>query len=551
MIGSASNAFKVLIYYWGLECYSWLGDCGLKNLEDMSLNFAPKSIEPVLKLIAANPITEAIDNLKVTGVTYDSREVKKGDAFCCVSGLKVHGNQFIEQAIANGAACIFSEEPPTAYSVPYFQVQDIAMSLAMLADHIYDYPSRKIRTLGVTGTNGKTTTTHLVEHVLAYAGRKVGLIGTLGARYPGQVGFGSDQYQNIKHTTPQASDLHHLLASMVDAGCTHAAMEVSSHALVQKRVAGLEFAQACLTNVSQDHLDFHQTMENYWRSKRILFEMLSAASHTNKTAVVNIDDALSQEFLKASGTSVNTLTYAWSKADHKSLDIYVKEINFDFRGTKLTLATHLGDLTMNLALNGRFNVYNVMAAIALCLAEGIELSQCKEALENFSGVSGRFEVVATTGRQTNQKEPLCIVDYAHTPDGLENVVKTARALVPSGGKLITIFGCGGDRDASKRPQMGEIAEAYSDQLYVTSDNPRSEDPQVIISNILAGIKRLNNVVVEPDRAQAIERAIAKASENDVIVIAGKGHENYQILADRTIHFDDREEVAKALAGRQA
>jgi UDP-N-acetylmuramyl-tripeptide synthetase len=505
---------------------------------------------PVLKLIAANPITEAIDNLKVTGVTYDSREVKKGDAFCCVPGLKVHGNQFIEQAIANGAVCIISEEPPTTCSVPYFQVSDIGMSLAMLADHIYDYPSRKIRTLGVTGTNGKTTTTHLVQHILASTGHKVGLIGTLGARYPGQTGVATNEYQNIKHTTPQASDLHHLLFSMVEAGCTHAAMEVSSHALVQKRVCGLEFAQACLTNISQDHLDFHQTMDNYWRSKRILFEMLNASTHKNKTAVVNIDDPLSAEFLNVVDSSITKLTYAWDKADHKSVDLFVKDINFDFRGTKLTLATHVGDVAMNLALNGRFNVYNVMAAIALCLVEGVELAACKEALENFSGVSGRFEVVTTKREeQSNETEPLCIVDYAHTPDGLENVVKTARALVPPGGKLVTIFGCGGDRDASKRPQMGEIAETYSDQVYVTSDNPRSEDPQVIISNILAGIKRLQNVIVEPDRASAIERAITKANDKDVIVVAGKGHENYQILADRTIHFDDREQVAEALNKR--
>lgn len=494
----------------------------------------PKSIEPVLKLLG---VTSAADII-LNGVSYDSREVKPGYAFCCIAGQHVDGNKFIAEAISNGAACIFSASPKAGeLPIPYFTVADVDLALALVADHIFDHPSQKLRPLGITGTNGKTTTTHLVEHILNYAGSKTGLIGTLGARFPGQ-----GDYQNIKqHTTPQSSDLHRLLAAMVDAGCTHVAMEVSSHALVQKRVAGCHFALASLTNITQDHLDFHQTMDNYWQSKRHLFEILNDTNHDGKSAIVNKDDPLAKEFLKVVGPSARQITYGWEKG----ADIYVKKTQFDFDSTKASLVTPLGEIDMQLKLTGRFNIYNVMAAIAICLAEGVELETCKEALEGFSGVSGRFEVVAVHSGY----EPLCIVDYAHTPDGLDNVLKTARNLVPKGGKLIVVFGCGGDRDASKRPQMGEIAETRADEVIITSDNPRSEDSQVIISNILAGIKRLQGVIIEPDRSTAIRAAVDNASNQDIIVIAGKGHENYQILADRTIPFDDRTEVKLALQDR--
>lgn len=495
-----------------------------------------KAITPVLGRLGISPESVSGNDINITGVAFDSREVQPGFAFVCFSGLKVDGNEFIAEAIKRGASCIFSERQRASCPIPYFAVADVRVALAMLSDYFFDQPSLKLRPLGVTGTNGKTTTTHLIEHILNYAGRKTGLIGTLGARWPG-----ANIYQNIKHTTPQSSDLHRTLADMVAAGCSHVSMEVSSHALAQKRVDGCHFASACLTNITQDHLDFHQTMENYWQSKRLLFEELNNSSHSNKSAVVNLDEPLSSEFLKVVGKSVSSLTYSYNQ----KADLSVQSASFDFNGTSLILNTPSGFLGLKSRLTGRFNVYNMMAALLVCFAEGIPFSTGCESLEDFPGVSGRFELVSWSPGN----EPLCIVDYAHTPDGLDNVLKTARQLVSPPGRLIVVFGCGGDRDSSKRPQMGEIAESMCDQVIVTSDNPRSEDPQQIIANILAGIKRINRVKVEADRARAIRAAIAAASQKDVVVIAGKGHENYQILSDRTIPFDDRTEVKLALKER--
>jgi UDP-N-acetylmuramoyl-L-alanyl-D-glutamate--2,6-diaminopimelate ligase len=497
-----------------------------------------KGIAPVLKSLGAKESAAGVQDLMISGVAYDSRQVLPGNAFVCIAGEQSDGNNFIGDAVKSGASCIFSELDVKGVSVPYFQVPDVRLALALLADGYFDHPSRKLRPLGVTGTNGKTTTTHLVEEMLNSAGRKTGLIGTLGARWPGQ-----SVYRNIKHTTPQSADLHGILSGMAGAACSHVAMEVSSHALAQKRVAGCHFAVACMTNITQDHLDFHQTMEHYWMAKRKLFAELNDSTHASRTAIVNRDDALAEQFLEVCGPGVRKLTYGWSAG----ADLYVKAVHFDFSGTSAVFATPAGDVELKLRLNGRFNVYNTMAALLICLSEGVELDACVKALEEFPGVSGRFETVSSN----SGGEPLVIVDYAHTPDGLDNVLKTARNLVPEGGKLVGVFGCGGDRDTSKRPQMGEIAESLCDQVVVTSDNPRSEDPQTIIADILAGIKRTRSVHVEPDRAAAIRLAIQSAGDSDVIVVAGKGHENYQILADRTIPFDDRTEVQLALKEREA
>lgn len=498
------------------------------------------SLEPILKLLAINPPPGTNPRgLSISGIAFDSREVKPGYAFVCLPGEHTDGNQFIPEAVKNGATCVFTEQKngsSNGSGVPIFVVPDSRQALAILADSFWDHPSRKLRPLGVTGTNGKTTTTHLIEYIMNAAGQKTGLMGTLGARWPGR-----ESYQNIKHTTPQSADLHRTLALMVEEGCSHVAMEVSSHALVQKRVGECHFASAALTNITQDHLDFHITMENYWKAKRLLFEELNESVHSNKSAVVNLDDALAHEFLKPVGPSVRKLTYGWDQA----ADLYVRNAEFDFSGTRLSLQTPDGELSLKLRLSGRFNVYNSMAAMLVCHAEGLSLEQCAEALEKFDGVSGRFEAVSIG----SSDEPLCVVDYAHTPDGLENVLKTARNIVPEGGRLICVFGCGGDRDPSKRPQMGEIAESVADDVVVTSDNPRTEDPQQIIANILAGIRRTNKIRVEPDRSTAIRMAIGAATSKDVVVIAGKGHENYQILADRTIPFDDRTEVKLALQER--
>lgn len=485
----------------------------------------------------------------VTGVAYDSRHVEPGNAFFSIEGYTVDGNKFINQAIEKGASVIFSEKESGPYSVPLIVVKDVRAAIAAVSSDIFEAPSKKLRLLGVTGTNGKTTTTHLIEQILNANGQPTGLIGTLGARIPsfkdGKY-LGESEYLDVKHTTPQASDLQALLYTMANRGVKQIAMEVSSHALALKRVYGCHFTAACLSNVTQDHLDFHKTMEHYWQSKRQLFEMLGKSAVNPRTAVINLDDELAPEFIKATAKDINLITYGYSE----KASIHVKKGNFDFSGMKLTLATPSGVISFTTKLTGRFNLYNIMAAMAVCMGEGLEKEAIAEALTDFSGVSGRFEVVPPPPHLAAQdRSPLCIVDYAHTPDGLENVLKAARALVPEDGKLIAVFGCGGDRDSSKRPQMGEIAENLADEVVVTSDNPRSEDPQQIIADILTGIKRLKGVTVEADRARAIEAAVLAASPKDVIVIAGKGHETYQILKDSTIDFDDRKEVAKALEQR--
>lgn len=312
-------------------------------------------------------------------------------------------------------------------------------------------------------------------------------------------------------------------------------MEVSSHALEQNRVGGCQFNGAVLTNLTQDHLDYHITMENYFEAKALLFRGLSEGDF----AVINADDSYSQKFLDVVPEGVKKFTYGVKK----NAEVMAKDINFSLNGAEFTLCLNgEKEYSVNLHMNGMFSVYNVLAAVTASIAMGIDIKTALKALENVKGVAGRFEVVA--------KKPLVIVDYAHTPDGLENVLKSAREITPKDGKLICLFGCGGDRDATKRPKMGAIAENLADKIVITSDNPRSEDPQQIITDIIAGLKNVNTetVTVEPDRGHAISLLKTIAGNNDVVVIAGKGHENYQILKDRTIHFDDREEARKVFEG---
>jgi len=502
-----------------------------------------KPVDPLLKQWGLTADWENASASAFTGVSYDSRAVAPGHIFFCVHGEKMDGNTFIPEAIKSGAVLIVSEKPkPSGFAQPYLQVKDVRQAMSEAADYLYEHPSQKLRVLGVTGTNGKTSTTHIIEHILNGTGRKAGLVGTMGVRWAG-AGHG-DEYIEAKHTTPQAADLHRLFYQMVTGGVSHVAMEVSSHALALKRVDNCQFAAACLTNITQDHLDFHKTMEHYWRSKLLLFTALNNSLVSPRNAIVNIDQELAPEYLNAVSAGVNKFTYGFSeKADFRA-----QNARFDQSGTSLTVQTPNGPIELKLKLVGNFNVYNVLAALAICSTEGISNQELKQGLESFGGVSGRFQVVPS---DSETKAPLCIVDYAHSPDGLENVLKVARELVPSNGKLVTVFGCGGDRDTSKRPQMGAIAESLADLVYVTSDNPRSEEPQQIIIDILAGIKRMNeDIVVEQDRAKAIQLAVLDASEDDVVVVAGKGHETYQIIKGQTFDFDDRVEVQKALKKRQ-
>ena len=436
---------------------------------------------------------EQYGSISLGGVSCHTGKLKAQDAFFCIVGEKFDGHDFIEQAIKNGAACVFSERLDLQAQVPIIRVANVRKALAAASNLIYDYPSTHLRVLGVTGTNGKTTTTYLVEHVFKSTGHRIGLIGTLGARWP--EASGKLHSENFGQTTPQAPEFQNMLHRMVENKVTHVVMEVSSHALALHHVAGTQFTSACLTNITQDHLDFHKSMEHYWHSKRLLFEELSLSPQKNKSAIANADDPLMSSFLSTLTPEVKQLTYSYNTKFGASLNLLSAQYSFDH--SQLTLSGPEGEFTLNLKIGGPFNVYNAMAAFLICYAEGIKIQDIIRALSEFTGVPGRFEIVrGSNNNGTSKNEPLCIVDYAHTPDGLENVLKAARVLVPNDGQLIAVFGCGGDRDASKRPLMGQIAHKLADRVIITSDNPRSEDPQKIIADILAGISRLSEVKVE-------------------------------------------------------
>lgn len=482
------------------------------------------------KLIENLQYEELIDfkDVEITGISYNSKTTKPGDIFVCLAGEHSDGHDYFKNAAENGARAFLVERKLDTH-LPQVIVKSTRRQIADIADKFYGSPSNSLNLIGVTGTNGKTTVTHLIQKIL---GDKLGcaLIGTLGYKLSVE-----DDYKEAKHTTPQAPELQSLLSRIVKQGIKNVVMEVSSHALEQNRVGGCVFNGAVLTNLTQDHLDYHITMDNYFDSKAILFKKLEAGNF----AVINADDEYAQRFLDIIPKGVSVLTYGIKN----KADIMAKEIEFSLNGAEFVCETDkFGSLPVNLQMNGMFSVYNVLAAITVGLSLGIDLDECIKPLENTKGVAGRFEVVA--------KNPLVIVDYAHTPDGLENVLTAARKITPENSKLICLFGCGGDRDATKRPKMGAIAEKIADKVVITSDNPRSEDPQQIITDILAGLKSINSqkVFVEPDRGKAIELLKNICDINDVVVIAGKGHEDYQILKDKTIHFDDREEARKVFLG---
>ena len=470
-------------------------------------------------------------NVEVTGISYNSKTTKKGDIFICLTGEYTDGHEYAQNAIENGAVALLTEHTVEAGKIPQIVVSSTRHKIADIADRFYSSPSKGINLIGITGTNGKTTVTHLIQKILEENGEKCALIGTLGYKLSS-----NGEYRDAKHTTPQAPELQATLRMIKDVEkIDNVVMEVSSHALEQNRVGGCQFNGAVLTNLTQDHLDYHITMENYFEAKALLFRGLSEGDF----AVINADDSYSQKFLDVVPEGVKKFTYGVKK----NAEVMAKDINFSLNGAEFTLCLNgEQEYPVNLHMNGMFSVYNVLAAVTASIAMGIDIKTALKALENVKGVAGRFEVVA--------KKPLVIVDCAHTPDGLENVLKSAREITPKDGKLICLFGCGGDRDATKRPKMGAIAENLADKIVITSDNPRSEDPQQIITDIIAGLKNVNTetVTVEPDRGHAISLLKTIAGNNDVVVIAGKGHENYQILKDRTIHFDDREEARKVFEG---
>lgn len=465
-------------------------------------------------------------NIDITGISYNSKTTKKGDIFVCLVGEHTDGHEFAQNAIEAGAAALLVEKKVEGTKIPQVVVASTRHKIADIADRFYSSPSKGINLIGITGTNGKTTVTHLIQKIFEENNQKCALIGTLGYKLSS-----NGEYRDAKHTTPQAPELQATLRMIKDVEkIDNVVMEVSSHALDQNRVGGCRFNGAVFTNLTQDHLDYHITMDNYFKAKALLFEHLKEGDF----AVINADDEYGDRFISVVPEGVKVLTYGVRQQS----DVMARNINFSLNGAEFTLVANAKEHKVNLHMNGMFSVYNVLAAVTAALAIGIDIETALKALQNVKGVAGRFEVVV--------KKPLVIVDYAHTPDGLENVLKSAREITPEDGKLICLFGCGGDRDATKRPKMGAIAEKLADKIVITSDNPRSEDPQTIITDIIAGLKSVNteSVIVEPDRGTAIGLLKTIANNNDVVVIAGKGHEDYQILKDKTIHFDDREEARK-------
>lgn len=472
--------------------------------------------------------TNNFKDVEITGLSYNSAHTKSGDIFICIRGELSDGHNYAEDAVKKGAKALFCERE-LDIDVPQIIVSDTKRSMAYIACAFYMEPSEKLNLIGVTGTNGKTTVTHLVQRIIEEDNKKCALIGTLGYKLSSK-----DEYKEAKHTTPQPPELQRDLRLMVNNDIKNVVMEVSSHSLEQNRVGGCDFNGAVFTNLTQDHLDYHITMRNYFKAKAILFENLKPGSF----AVINADDEYAKDFLSIIPAGVKVITYGVKK----DADVKAEDIDFSIDGAKLNLKFYSKQESIQLHLNGMFSVYNALAAFSAGLAMDIDYKVIIKALENTKSVAGRFEIVS--------KKPLVIVDYAHTPDGLENVLKAARELTPEKSSLICLFGCGGDRDTTKRPKMGKIADELSDKVIVTSDNPRSEDPQLIISDIMTGIKTVDTqrIFVEPDRKEAIKFLKSISNDSDVIVIAGKGHEDYQILKNETIHFDDREEARKVFAG---
>lgn len=465
----------------------------------------------------------------VLGVEYDSRRVKPGSLFVAMRGAGTDGNRYIAQAVERGAVAVVSDSH-SAFAAAEREYPQIAVvetphgrrALGVLAANFFGHPDTQLKLSGITGTNGKTTTAFLLEAMLRHSGASTVLAGTIEYRVAGQV-------QPAPHTTPESRDLLELLRRGVDAGATEAVMEVSSHALEQGRVYGLGFDVAVFTNLTRDHLDYHGGMEAYFSAKRRLFD--GSLGSAPRAAILNLDDERGrnlQQVAAASGTRT-VFTYGLEQGDFRAEDLEMSA-----SGMRFTLAAPEGHVRMESRLTGRVNVYNLLAASAAAAARGFSLEQIAAGAASLAGVPGRFESIACGQDFT------VIVDYAHTDDALRNVLSAARDFVRrSGGRVITLFGCGGDRDRSKRPLMGQAAGAASDVVVLTSDNPRSEDPQAILEDVLPGLRGARALVrVEPDRERAIHLAIGEARPGDLVLLAGKGHEKAQVLRDRVIPFDD-------------
>lgn len=481
-------------------------------------------LSELLKNISVTEATASLD-LEIEGVSYDSRRTEAGDLFVAVCGFDSDGHDYIPMAAEKGALAVLCQKRPEI-DIPYVLVEDSRLALAVASCNFFGNPASEMKIIGVTGTNGKTTTTMLLKHVIeTCTGKTAGLIGT----NQNMIG---DEVLETERTTPESYELQKLFRRMADAGCSYVIMETSSHALALDRVAGFRYDVGVFTNLTQDHLDFHVTMEEYAKAKAKLFSQCDKAA-------VNIDDSWGEYILKSAKCPV--FTYSEKSMD---ADLLAKDIRLSPSDVRFCALTGKGSLErVRLNIPGRFSVYNALAVISAALLLGLELKDVCSALATAKGVKGRMEVVPTQGNYT------MLIDYAHTPDAVENVLRSVREV--SRGRVVILFGCGGDRDKTKRPIMGSIALELADFAIITSDNPRTENPRAIIDDILAGVNApKNRYTVIEDRIKAIEYAIDNHLEGDVIILAGKGHETYQIVGREKHHMDEREIVAEHLSNKK-
>lgn len=488
-----------------------------------------KTIKELFKEIPYD-LLSGTDRLKISSISYRSKECCEGGMFFCIKGFKLDGHKFIPEAVSRGAnAVVVEKNVKLIPKITTVKVKNSREALALSSTALFDHPSTKLNLIGITGTNGKTTVSFLINEILEKANFKTGLLGTI----TNKIG---NEFLPVNMTTPESLDLQNYLFLMMKNDCKFAVMEVSSHAIVLKRILGCNFYAGVMTNVTHDHLDFHKTFSNYLIAKKSFFQ--NYINKKDSFAVLNADDD-NFDFL-ASDLKIPFKTYGIKK----KADFMAKDVSLT--GERITFDIKIKNKNYKIKskLNGFFNVYNLLAAIAFSFNYGLPPDVVINTISNFKPLPGRFESI------DENQDFRVIVDYAHTPDGLENVLKSAREITQ--GKLYLVFGCGGDRDKKKRPLMGKIAGKYADFSIITSDNPRSEDPHQIAEEILWGLSKVNkknNVLLELDRFSAIEKAISLAKKNDTVLIAGKGHENYQIFKDKTIHFDDRE-VARILLKRR-
>ncbi len=488
--------------------------------------------ELLAKANLQQPEHSALD-LEVNRVCTNSHACQQGDLFIGIPGTRVDGGEFWRSAVGQGAIAVVvtpsaaDKQPPTADAC-VIQTEDTIATCSAIAAAFHDYPTHKLKTIGVTGTNGKTTTSHLIEYFLLQAQQPTALLGTLYTRWQGYS-------QTAVHTTPFSVELQSQLAEAVKAGNQYAVMEVSSHALAQGRVKACSFEVGVFTNLTQDHLDYHKDMEDYFQAKSLLF----TPEYLKGKAIINLDDAYGKRLIDRLDRS-KVWTYS---VNDRAADLYTSNLDYQSTGVKGILHTPVGEMAFDSPLVGQFNLANLLAAVGTALYLGVKLQVLVDCLPNFAGVPGRMERVQLTPEQ----DISVIVDYAHTPDSLENLLKASRPFIS--GKMICVFGCGGDRDRTKRPLMGKIAAELADVAVVTSDNPRTENPDQILKDIVAGIPLTVEPMVISDRAKAISTAIEQAQPGDGVLIAGKGHEDYQILGTEKIHFDDREQARIALGDR--